>query len=66
MNRHEKLTLAAAATARGVQMREQRDLTARGWDALESYYNALDPAAQAAARELADKLVRDGVSVVIS
>lgn len=66
MNRHEKLTLAAAATARGIQMREQRDLAARGWDALESYYNALDPAAQAAAKELADKLARDGVSVVIS
>jgi DNA processing protein len=62
----EKLILAAAATARGIQMREQRDLAARGWDALESYYNALDPAAQAASRELADKLVRDGVSVVIS
>jgi hypothetical protein len=46
-------------------MREQRDLAARGWDALESYYNALDPAVQAAARELADKLVRDGVSVLI-
>jgi hypothetical protein len=46
-------------------MREQRDLAARGRDALESYYNALDPAVQAAARELADKLVRDGVSVLI-
>jgi hypothetical protein len=45
-----KLILAAAATARGIQMREQRDLAARGWDALESYYNALDPATQAAAK----------------
>jgi hypothetical protein len=61
MNRHEKLNLAAAATARGIQMREQRDLAARGRDALESYYNALDLAAQAAAKELADKLARDGV-----
>jgi hypothetical protein len=34
-----KLILPAAATARGIQMREQRDLAARGWDALESYYN---------------------------
>lgn len=66
MNRHDKLTLAAAATARGTQMREQRDLAARGWDALESHYNALNPTAQADVKELADKLARDGVSVVIS
>jgi DNA processing protein len=41
-------------------------LAARGWDALESYYDALDAAVQAAAKELADKLARDGISVVIS
>jgi DNA processing protein len=49
-----------------LDLREQRDLAARGWHRLESHYNALHPAAQADAKELADKLACDGLSIVIS
>jgi DNA processing protein len=66
MTSYDKLKLAGAATARGIQMRQQRDLAAHGWKALQSFYDSLAPAAQTQAEALADKLDRDGVSVVIS
>jgi DNA processing protein len=66
MTRHKKLKLAAAATARGVPMRQQRELAAQGWSALASYFESLAPPAQTDAEELADKLERDGVSVLVS
>lgn len=66
MNRHEKLSFAAAATARGVSVRDQRDLAVRGWEALKKYFGALAPAVQIDAKELAAELAREGISVVIS
>jgi DNA processing protein len=66
MSRYDKLTLAAAATRRGVHPRQQRELATRGWEALESFYDSLTPAAHADATELAGQLERDHVYVVIS
>lgn len=66
MNRHDKLTLAAAATARGVQMRQQRELAAKGWVALQSFFEGLPASARSEAEELADRLEREGVSVLVS
>jgi DNA processing protein len=66
MNRRKKLALAAAATSRGVPMRQQRELSARGWAALTAHFESLAPDDQAEANELAEALDRDRISVVIT